>query len=327
MSTHRRTLSSGIAAFVAVVMWSAGGVVNADDGDSAQAADAASAIESLRPVADAEPTVEAQNTNEGLVAASDGNVTVISDDPSDGITLTSADGVEVQIDLPGAHRADEAAISDNTTAVYTDALPGASVAAQAIQEGVRALVVIENSAAPNEYRFPITAPEGTTLEKQEDGSINLVGADGTPFGNVAAPWAIDATGAPVATAFRIDGMTVIQSVQPDESAAYPIVIDPKFTWGWVTGTAYFNKAETKTIASAGWGAASLTSVCALVGAAFGGPVGAAAMGAACFVYSATIVYTAGVANNSRPSKCLKIKVIPAIPTILQPGTYSGGYCK
>ena len=209
---------------------------------------------------------------------------------------------------------------------YGDVTTSSSIVVRATAGGVQELIAIERSDAPNEFAFPLALPTGAVLVAADDGSAAIVDSSGHEVAAIAAPWAKDAAGRAVPTSYRLDGSTLIQVVE-HEGATYPVVADPSFTWGIITGTVYFNHAETTTIASAGWGAATMTTVCALVGAASAGPVGAAALGAACFIYGSSIVFTAGVANNSVPRRCLKVKVVPGAPLpTLQPGTYTGGYC-
>ena len=50
-------------------------------------------------------------------------------------------------------------------------------------------------------------------------------------------------------AAKVDGNTITQIVETDETTAYPVVADPHFTWGWLTGTVYFNKWETLALCS------------------------------------------------------------------------------
>ena len=68
----------------------------------------------------------------------------------------------------------------------------------------------------------------------------------------------------------------------------------------------------------------MTTVCALVGTALGGPLGAAVIGGLCLAQFGSIVYEAGVAMNS--GKCLKVaKYYPLV--LLTPGSYTKGTCR
>ncbi len=133
---------------------------------------------------------------------------------------------------------------------------------------------------------------------------------------VQAPWAVDASGADVATHYELVDNAIVQVVEHAESdISYPVVADPTFTQITPFQTRIrWNRAETATIAAGGWGATGLTAVCGLAGAAAGGPVGAAAFAALCFAISGSAVYTAGVAQNSKPKRCLQLTVTFTIIT-------------
>jgi hypothetical protein len=238
-----------------------------------------------------------------------------------GVPSDASEGLRVgtlEIGIPGEETADPAVRVRSGVVAYPSDSSYAS-AAQVTRDGsLRALVVIEGDDAPTEFRYPIDG--ATHLVRNPDGTVSVMQHE-LSVSVVASPWAVDANGSPVRTDFRIEGTALVQVVF-HEGAAYPVVADPKFTWGWVTGTIYFNRAETATIAAAGWGATGMTSVCALVGVP-GGPITVAALAASCFIFSASIVYAAGVANNSRPQKCLKIKVTPTVyGPWLDPGSHT-----
>lgn len=51
------------------------------------------------------------------------------------------------------------------------------------------------------------------------------------------------------THFRVEGTVLIQTVNPSPTATYPIVADPRITWGFPVSTVWFDRNETTTIAS------------------------------------------------------------------------------
>lgn len=55
------------------------------------------------------------------------------------------------------------------------------------------------------------------------------------LGEVAAPWAVDADGNPVATEYELDGTTLVQTVKVTPDTTFPVVADPK--WYWWAGKA------------------------------------------------------------------------------------------
>lgn len=118
------------------------------------------------------------------------------------------------------------------------------------------LVVVEDADAPNEYRFEGAVPAGHTAELLSDGSVAFYGSDGAEAGGIVAPWALDANGSDVATAYSLDGDTLIQTIS-HEGAAYPVIADPD----------WLDYARRVASAALGGGAAH---VCRTVGAT--GPV-------------------------------------------------------
>lgn len=88
-----------------------------------------------------------------------------------------------------------------------------------------ALLVIDSSDTPTEYRFENAVPDGHTAELQADGSVKFFNADGSDSGGIVAPWAMDANGDEVSTRYALDGTTLVQTVE-HKDAAYPVVADP-----------------------------------------------------------------------------------------------------
>lgn len=93
----------------------------------------------------------------------------------------------------------------------------------------------------------------------------------------------------------------------------------KLTRGIATGTAYFNKVETKDIARSG--TAGIAALCGPIGL-WNGPAGVA-----CAAYAGTHIVQANRAVNR--NMCLKLKFSP--PTfpyigVTWPDIYRGGYC-
>ncbi len=98
-------------------------------------------------------------------------------------------------------------------------------------------------------------------------------------------------------------------------AAYPVVGDPKYTWGWVTGTVYLNRNETSKL-MLGTGLATLiTGRVWFISVPFG-----------------TITAYANYVYNE--GRCIKVKIIPVSRKGLANweldsygGNHAGGYCR
>lgn len=115
-----------------------------------------------------------------------------------------------------------------------------------------ALIRINNADAATEYRFENAVPADVVVHTGEDGSILFLDAEGNQAGFISPAWAFDANGAAVPTSYRIDGTTLIQTVD-HEGAAYPVIADP--SW-WETAAGWASAA------AAAVGAACLVTACA-----------------------------------------------------------------
>jgi len=249
----------------------------------------------------------------------------LSGDPADGIAIESPTGTDFEIGLPFAGQADNAVVVDG--AVVYDNNNGSTTTPLVHEDGsVQIVTTIADPSAPSEYAYDF--PEGTVLSLSSDGSVTISRSDNgvEALNSIAAPWALDARSQPVPTHYVIRGSELIQVV--DHAAgtfAYPVVADPTISTGWWYYM-HFNLAETKTVAGMSTAAGSMTAMCALAGAPLG-PVGAAALGVACAVQGFSIVYTAGVATNSTPRKCLVLKWRPLSGGSVYAETYRDSRCK
>jgi hypothetical protein len=178
------------------------------------------------------------------------------------------------------------------------------------------VLVLDNGRAPSSFHFDVNLLAGMSLALEPDGSITVSKENG-PVGSFRPPWARDATGRALATRYRVIGRSIEQKIDTS-GAVYPVTADPKYTTGYVTGTVYFKKSETKVIAS------SLTYATVLCGAAaalVGGPTFAAGCAVAALQMNAQA--RTAVSRN----QCVKLKVL-LFPTPVYTGTYlyGGGYC-
>ena len=151
----------------------------------------------------------------------------------------------------------------------------------------------------------VDLPEGATLILTEEGSIDVLGDDRYTIAAFEVPWALDADGNDVPTHFTVDGNTITQIVETEETTVYPIVADPDLTWGNISGTAYFDKWETTLLCGGSW-----YTLVAMVTSAFWFPILAAVL--------LTMVAMACAARLL--DKCIKVKSYGTV------AMYSGGYC-
>lgn len=262
-----------------------------------------------------EPVVPGAESDRSGVSATlaDGSLEV-STDPSEGLSVEGPEGIEVGLAISGADGPDGAV--EHGSVVYEDVARSTSVVARPTQQGAQALIVIDRSDAPSTFTFPIDANGGAvTLRPTEDGSIEVMsGQRKHPVATVAPPWATDANGDPVPTHFEVQGSFLIQVVD-HVGATYPVIADPKYTWGYVTGTTYYNRKETRSLKTRSYAYVVAAGICAALG-----PQSAGAACVAAGAFAAQWNYVA--ANAYGDGKCVKIKV----PTFWA-SAYSGGYCK
>jgi len=168
-----------------------------------------------------------------------------------GRTLVSSTHDQQTVALKAAAAASQAREATPEGARIRDVVAKVDIRIETADTGFAVLAEFESPSDPSDLRFETSIPEGAMLALTEDGEIDVIGSDGVTIGTFGTPWAIDAQGAPVETSYSLDGTTIVQTVAHGEEFAYPVVADPKFTWGWVTGTLYFNKFETQLICAYG----------------------------------------------------------------------------
>ncbi|MEV5874244.1 hypothetical protein AB0L75_08435 [Streptomyces sp. NPDC052101] len=325
LSKSHRSLG-GIAVLTSAALLASAPLAVAEDSGSSQDARAAAVVEKATGTGDLVRAATAPGVAAKATTRTDyGTATVTAPTRSSGQVRASAtDGDTVAVGLP--HSQDVTGHSTgNGTVVYPEAAPSTDVAVQPTTDGgARTLVTLKDSAAPTEQRFDLKLPDGFALAPGDNGSVEIVrtvqGGGTLSAGSFDAPWAKDAGGKPVPTHYEISGSTLIQKIDTTADTAFPVVADPKYTWGWVTGTVYYNKKETKWMRNKGNALAAGLAFSSIVGGALGGPAGAVVATGVTGIWAG---YTATVASNAvSDNKCLKIKL-----PMLKAETYSGGYCK
>jgi hypothetical protein len=99
------------------------------------------------------------------------------------------------------------------------------------EAGVQVLTAYAKPQASYESRTTFNLPEGTTPVERENGDWYLRSGTQTT-GVILAPWARDAAGKELATEYRWEGSTLVQSVDVPASATFPVVADPAWTYTW-----------------------------------------------------------------------------------------------
>jgi hypothetical protein len=176
-----------------------------------------------------------------VTVGNNGGRDVAFDGASGQVTAVDAQSGVLSVDLPGVGTA-TAPVAELATAAKaqspgrllgTTSLPGAMVASYATARGFQALISIRESSASKRYEFPLVLPAGAAPALQRDGSVRILDARGALLGSFDRPWARDANAASVATSYRLEGSTLVQTVEHGTGSAYPIVADPNGIWGWI----------------------------------------------------------------------------------------------
>lgn len=93
--------------------------------------------------------------------------------------------------------------------------------------GPSRMVLIHDESSPTTYRFAMSVPEGGSTKINPDGSATVYDKDGNPVRQVAKPWAFDSAGRPQKTWYTVgENGDLIQHVEPDNDALFPILADP-----------------------------------------------------------------------------------------------------
>ena len=319
-----RPLQSALIAGVTVGALALGGAVPAVASSSGADPDAVASA-----VAEAAPTdlsaLPVETVGDALSASfTEGGGVELSVAATDGISFAATDGQRgAAIALPGAARLGDAVVSEDGTVTYPGNAQVPSINVAAAEDATRISTVISDARQTEEFDYDFGA--GATVEVQDDGSALVLSNDIREEGVEAiiaaidVPWAIDASGARIETHYVASGSVLTQVVQHRHAtAAYPVVADPTFdNPNIIQYRVRFNRAETAAIASGGWGGVVGSFSCG-------------SMAAVCALATGTLAYQAGVAQNSKPKKCVQVT---ATQPIVIPGlywwvdTYSGGPCR
>jgi hypothetical protein len=198
--------------------------------NSVTAETTAAAVEKVTGTADVRTDLTANRDSTGRILSGP-KVDIPS--RASGTLLLPAKGSSLGLKLP-VLTDKPATISRSGTVVYADEDKPADIAVQPLTNGdVRTLVSIKNISAAHEYRFGTTLPKGARLvpvaefaPELNTGEILVQDGTGDFIGAFDIPWARDANGRPVQTNYRIEGNTIVQTVEFDEETAFPVIADP-----------------------------------------------------------------------------------------------------
>lgn len=80
-----------------------------------------------------------------------------------------------------------------------------------------------------------------------DGRVSITDHDGNLLGGIEEPWAVDAAGNSLDTAYTIEGTTLVQDLATDDSTSYHVVADPTVRLYPGYYQVNFNKSESQSV--------------------------------------------------------------------------------
>lgn len=189
-------------------------------------------IESTVPLRTSQSSGSAGVVDLGLERASDdlqsANPLVpltIPQELGEGIELPESD---IHIDLANAPDDRTPSIIEQSVAAYPNIAQDSSFVIAPTPTGFETMTLLQTSAAPVSQTFGVDLPDGAALEPTDSGGAKITQA-GQAEVEIAAPSAIDAAGKEVPVTLAVSGSTMTVTASPGSSAAYPIMVDPKFT--------------------------------------------------------------------------------------------------
>lgn len=252
--------------------------------DTTTRADATGAAEAIAGVAAATAGDVAHTTSSvdtALASDSSKAHVTVSRDPTDGVTIASADGAGAfSIGVPNADQSADARRAGPDLAIFSSDQASTATGISATSDGARLSVVITAADAPTDYAFPVQLPDGGYLKVLDDGSVDVVTGLGVTVASIATPFATDANGNGVPTHFEIDADGALVQHVDHAGAAYPVVADPRVSFHWDHATVYLSRSETRYVGHGGaWAiGGAVGAAIGVVGGAPGWIIGGAAVG-------------------------------------------------
>jgi hypothetical protein len=139
----------------------------------------------------------------------------------------------VQINLVGAPEG-RSPSTTHDVAFYPNVAEDSDLVVAPTPTGVEEFSQLRSADAPRSITFNLNLPTGASLLETEDGGAE-VRDNGEMLIDVPSPTANDATGSEVPVSLSVSGHSLTLRVSPDQSAMYPVLVDPLFqTYTWQT---------------------------------------------------------------------------------------------
>lgn len=178
----------------------------------------------------AEPApLELEEYSSDKLIVDQSSIEVFEGNASMSLTLPGKPSELTTPDLAGVPKS---LIEHVTEPALTTETKEASISSFETPNGSQTLISIESAKASHTYKFPFEAPAGSVSQLEEDGSVSFINDEGEYVGGITKPWAYDANGQQLETSFNVSNGVLTQTVEFDESTAFPVVADPNTVWGW-----------------------------------------------------------------------------------------------
>lgn len=173
---------------------------------------------SVAPLQDVAPA-QLSDENQKMEHDASSSTVSVQKNPKDGVSVSNKKlgGASVHVGLPYADGASDASSVSQGIVSYDNKNGSSTIP----------VAKIDNRDAPTEYKYVMGVPQGAKLVHQEDGSVLILDNNGKIISAVSKPWAVDAQGTPVETAYVVQGNELIQVIShTSQNYTYPIVADP-----------------------------------------------------------------------------------------------------
>jgi streptogramin lyase len=154
------------------------------------------------------------------------------------IPESSAEGVEVgdaglQISQIGAPAEESIGRPfGDMNVFYPEVATDTDLLVSPIEAGVELFEQLRSESSPEDLRFHVDLPEGSSL-LSNDGGAKVVSEEGSTLDVIPAPTAVDSQGSQVPVEMTVDGDSLaIQVAHRSEEFAYPILVDPPIKEEW-----------------------------------------------------------------------------------------------
>ena len=155
-------------------------------------------------------------------------LTVPTDPKTAGVEYEFKEDKTIALSLPAEDEHADKAIKSNGGVAFYDG-DAYDMAVVASEMGFSSYIIIHNETAPTSYEFDLTLPTGYKLSENGIGGVNILNANDEIEGIIAVPWAFDDNGDSVTTQFKLNGDTLVQSVE-HANAVYPVIADPDLSF-------------------------------------------------------------------------------------------------